>query len=99
MRKQPSRKPSPFATTTGTDITHSVFSTTGRGNIPRPSSNLAAVYIDMSDPKVIPQAEAALKKSIELSPSYAAYANLGLLYSQEKRYPESAALTEEALAL
>lgn len=62
-------------------------------------SNLAAVYIDMSDPKVIPQAEAALKKSIELSPSYAAYANLGLLYSQEKRYPESAALTEKALLL
>jgi len=62
-------------------------------------SNLAAVYIDMSDPKVIPQAEAALKKSIELSPSYAAYANLGLLYSQEKRYPESAAITEKALAL
>ena len=62
-------------------------------------SNLAAVYIDMSDPKVIPQAEAALKKSIELSPTYAAYANLGILYSQEKRYVESAAITEKALAL
>jgi serine/threonine-protein kinase len=62
-------------------------------------SNLAAAYIGMSDAKVIPQAEAALKKSIELSPSYAAYANLGLLYSQEKRYPESAAITEKALAL
>ena len=62
-------------------------------------SNLAAIYIDISDPKVIPQAEAALKKSIDLSPSYAAYANLGLLYSQEKRYTESAALTEKALAL
>lgn len=62
-------------------------------------SNLAAAYIGMSDPKVIPQAEAALKRSIALSPSYAAYANLGLLYSQEKRYPESAAITEKALAL
>jgi serine/threonine-protein kinase len=62
-------------------------------------SNLAAVYIDMSDPKVISQAEAALKKSIELSPTYAAYANLGILYSQEKRYVESAAITEKALAL
>jgi eukaryotic-like serine/threonine-protein kinase len=62
-------------------------------------SNQAAAYIEMSDPKVIPQAEAALKKSIELSPSYAAYANLGLLYSQEERYPESATATEKALAL
>ena len=62
-------------------------------------SNLAAAYIGMSDPKVIPQAEAALKRSIALSPSYAAYADLGLLYSQEKRYPETAAITEKALAL
>ena len=62
-------------------------------------SNLAAAYIDMSDPKVIPQAEAALTKSIQLSPSYPAYANLGILYSQEKRYQESAAATEKALQL
>jgi eukaryotic-like serine/threonine-protein kinase len=62
-------------------------------------SNLAAVYIDMSDPKVIPQAEAALTKSIQLSPSYPAFANLGLLYSQEKRYQESVAATEKALQL
>jgi len=62
-------------------------------------SNLAAVYIDMSDPKVIPQAEAALMKSIQLIPSYPAYANLGILYSQEKRYQESAAATEKALQL
>jgi serine/threonine-protein kinase len=62
-------------------------------------SNLAAVYIDMSDPKVIPQAEAALTKSIELSPSYPAYANLGILYGQEKRYQESAVTTEKALKL
>jgi len=48
---------------------------------------------------VIPQAEAALKRSLELGPSYAAYANLGLLYSQERRYPESAAMTEKALSM
>lgn len=62
-------------------------------------SNLAAVYLDMSDPKVIPEAEAALKKSIQLAPSYPAYANLGLVYSQEKRYQDSAAATEKALQL
>ena len=61
--------------------------------------NLAAVYLDMSDPKVVPQAEAALKKSIELSPSYAAYANLGVLYGQQNRYADSAAMLEKALEL
>jgi len=62
-------------------------------------SNLAAAYIDMSKPEVIPQAEAALEKSIQLAPSYPAYANLGILYGQEKRYQESAATTEKALQL
>src|SRR5260370_40245827 len=53
----------------------------------------------MSDPEAVPRAEAALTKSIELSPCYPAYANLGILYSQEKRYQESAGGTEKALAL
>ncbi len=59
--------------------------------------NLAAVYLDMGDPKEISPAEQALKKSIELSPSYPAYANLGLLYYNEKRFEDSAAATEKAL--
>src|SRR5579863_2230964 len=59
--------------------------------------NLAAVYLDMGDPKEISSAEQALKKSIELSPSYPAYANLGLLYYNEKRFEDSAAATEKAL--
>ena len=62
-------------------------------------SNMAASYLNMSDAKAIPKAEAALQKSIELSPSYPAYANLGILYSQQKRYQESAAATEKALQL
>jgi eukaryotic-like serine/threonine-protein kinase len=61
--------------------------------------NLAKAYLDSGDPKMFPQAEEALKKSVELSPSYAAYANLGFLYLQEKRYADSAAMTEKALAL
>jgi serine/threonine protein kinase/tetratricopeptide (TPR) repeat protein len=59
--------------------------------------NLGAVYLDTDDPKKIPVAEAALKKSLELSPSYPAYANLGYLYLQQKRYADSAAMTEKAL--
>lgn len=59
--------------------------------------NLAAVYLNMGDPKEFPAAEQALKKSIELSPSYPAYANLGLLYYNEKRFQDSADATEKAL--
>jgi serine/threonine protein kinase/tetratricopeptide (TPR) repeat protein len=61
--------------------------------------NLAAVYLNIGDPKTLPAAEQALKKSIELSPSYPAYANLGVLYYNEKHYADSAAVTEKALAL
>ena len=61
--------------------------------------NLGAVELDSGDPKLRTDAEAALRKSIDLSPSYAAYANLGNLYLTEKRYAESAALTEKALQL
>jgi len=60
--------------------------------------NLAAVYLDMGDAKLFPEAEQALKKSIELSHSYPAYANLGVLYYDEKRFADSATMTEKALA-
>jgi serine/threonine-protein kinase len=59
--------------------------------------NLGAVYLDTADPKNIPAAENALRKSLALGPSYPAYANLGFLYMRQKRYAESAAMTEKAL--
>jgi len=59
--------------------------------------NLGAVYLDSGDLKKHPEAEKALRKSIELSPTYAAYANLGILFMQEKRYEESARMSEKAL--
>jgi serine/threonine-protein kinase len=61
--------------------------------------NLGAVYTDTGDPKLTSNAEQALKKSIDLTPSYPAYANLGQLYYLEKRYVESASMTEKALQL
>ena len=61
--------------------------------------NLAAVYIDSGDEKRFPEAEQALKKSIELSPRYPAYAILGYLYVQEQKYAEAAATVEKALKL
>jgi eukaryotic-like serine/threonine-protein kinase len=62
-------------------------------------SNLAAALVDLGDPKSLDEAEAALKKSIQLAPSYAAYANLGNLYLKLKRYPESVEMTRKALAI
>jgi tetratricopeptide (TPR) repeat protein len=62
-------------------------------------SNLGAVYIDWGDPKVLPDAEKALRKSIELTPSYAAYANLASLYYNAKRYSEAASMWQAALKL
>ena len=61
--------------------------------------NLGAVYADTGDAKDYPAAETALKKSIELGPTYPAYANLGYLYFLQKRYEEAATLTEKALKL
>jgi eukaryotic-like serine/threonine-protein kinase len=62
-------------------------------------SNLAAAYLDQGGKPALVDAEQALKKSVALSPSYPAYANLGMLYMQEKRYMESAAATEQALRM
>lgn len=62
-------------------------------------SNLAGVYLDSGDPKDLPAAEQALQKSIAISPSYPAYANLGMLYMGEKRYSDAASATEKALQL
>jgi serine/threonine protein kinase/Flp pilus assembly protein TadD len=61
--------------------------------------NLGAFYFDTGDEKFRAAAEAALKKSIDLTPSYPAYANLGSLYYDEKRYSEAVSLTEKALQL
>ncbi len=61
--------------------------------------NIGAAYLDMGNPKVFPEAEKALRRSIELSPSYPAYANLGFLYLTTQRYAESTAMTERALQL
>ncbi len=62
-------------------------------------SNLAAVYLDTGDPKFRADAEQALKRSIDLNPSYPAYANLGSLYYDTKRYAEAVAAYEKALQL
>ena len=62
-------------------------------------SNLAAAYLDQGGAKSQALAEQALKKSLAISPSYPAWANLGMLYTQEKRYAEAATATQSALKI
>jgi len=45
------------------------------------------------------EAEKHLRQSLELQASYAAYTNLGVLYYEEKRWKESAAMTRKALEI
>ncbi len=61
--------------------------------------NMAAAYLDDGDPKDQPKAEAALQKSISLTPTYPAYANLAFLYMNEKRYSEAVAISQKAIQL
>jgi len=62
-------------------------------------SNLAGTYVNLGDPAMFGEAEKDLKKSIELAPSYAAYANLGNLYLEQKRFADSSVMTRKALEL
>jgi eukaryotic-like serine/threonine-protein kinase len=108
-RKLPTRKPLPFVPTIGTAIfydrqrrfddaiiqlKHAIDLTPDNSQL---YFNLGAVYLDSEDPKKVPDAEKVLRKSLQLNSSYPAYANLGFLYLQQKRYADSAAMTEKAL--
>jgi len=61
--------------------------------------NIAGVYLAAGTPQDLAKAEDALKKSIELEPTYPALANLGFLYLQQKRYAESAEMTRRVLQI
>ena len=62
-------------------------------------NNLAGAYLASARPEDLVLAEKALRRSIGASPTYPALANLGFLYMQQKRYLESAEMTEKALKL
>ena len=66
---------------------------------PAAYNNLGTEYQSMDDPGSAKQAEDAFKKSLTLSPTYAAYANLGNLYMGERRYAEAVDMTKRALKL
>lgn len=62
-------------------------------------SNLGAAYHLLSDAQSKADAESAFKKSAQLAPNYPAYANLGYLYLDERRYADAAEATRKALEL
>ncbi|HEY1423716.1 MAG TPA: tetratricopeptide repeat protein, partial [Candidatus Acidoferrum sp.] len=62
-------------------------------------SNLAGAYLDQGDAANYAEAESDLRKAIALAPSYAAYANLGNLYMEEKRYQDAVVATRKGLEL
>jgi serine/threonine-protein kinase len=64
-----------------------------------PYTNLAMAYMDLDDPKMLGEAENALKKSITISPTFGAYGNLGFLYAEQHRFRESVAASQAALKL
>jgi serine/threonine protein kinase/tetratricopeptide (TPR) repeat protein len=62
-------------------------------------ANLGGVYNDIGGPKMLPMAEQSLQRSIAISPTYEAYANLGTVYTQERRYQEAANAIEKAISI
>jgi serine/threonine-protein kinase len=62
-------------------------------------SDLGVEYMELKDSQSYAAAEAALQKSIQLAPNYQAYANLGLLHIEQKRYTEAAAAMRKAVEL
>ncbi|HUE42191.1 MAG TPA: tetratricopeptide repeat protein, partial [Candidatus Sulfotelmatobacter sp.] len=51
------------------------------------------------DEKKYPAAETALKQSLQISPTYDAYSNLGFLYYVQKRYADAIQAYRQALTL
>ena len=62
-------------------------------------SNLGGFYLDSGDLSSYPLAENALRKSLALDTTSAAYGNLALLYLHEKRYADAVTASEKAIAL
>lgn len=62
-------------------------------------ANLGGACVDSADPKLLSIGEQALSKSLQLSPSYAAYANMGGLLLLEHRPAEAEAAIEHALKI
>jgi serine/threonine protein kinase/Flp pilus assembly protein TadD len=61
--------------------------------------NLGAALLNSGDPKMLVESEQTLKKSIAISPTFAAYSNLGVLYDVQHRFNDSIAASRKALQI
>jgi len=61
--------------------------------------NLGAALLNSGDPKMLVESEQTLKRSIAINPTFAAYANLGMLYDVQHRFSDSIAASRKALEL
>jgi eukaryotic-like serine/threonine-protein kinase len=62
-------------------------------------TNLGMTYMDFDDPKILEDAESALKRSIALDPTFVALFDLGFLYAEKHQFQESVAANQAALRL
>jgi eukaryotic-like serine/threonine-protein kinase len=62
-------------------------------------SNLGSAYLSLGDKDSLRLAQDALEKSLAIQSNYEAYSNLGVLYLEQKHYPDSAAMTRKALEI
>jgi serine/threonine protein kinase/tetratricopeptide (TPR) repeat protein len=62
-------------------------------------ANLGSAFLNSGDPKLLTEAEQALKKSVAINPGYATYGNLCYLYAVQHRFNESVATCHKALQL
>jgi tetratricopeptide (TPR) repeat protein len=60
---------------------------------------ISSDYLDSGDPSAYPLAESALRRSLALDTTNAAYSNLAQLYLHEKRYADAVAASDKAIAL
>ena len=61
--------------------------------------NLGNELLDKGDPSLLPEAEKAFRKSIDLNPTFQAYTGLGMLLQMQHKYGEGVTACEEAAQL
>jgi len=62
-------------------------------------TNLGMTYMDFDDPPMLDNAEKALKKSIELNPTFVAFYDLGFLYAEKHEFAKSISANRAAVRL
>jgi tetratricopeptide (TPR) repeat protein len=62
-------------------------------------SNLGSAYLDVGDPKLLPDAEQNLNKALALNPTYPVLTNLAALYLEEGNFTQAVNYSNQALKI